>query len=361
MDLLSVFLVFWRHKVAVLIVLLFTALATFSYFELKPRLYQTTAALLLVPPSPDSRLSPVEVANRDNPYTRSYDPGVIVNVVSTEMNSTKSRLALRDRGADPRYDVHQSERYGFSNPVAEILAYGPTAEAAQETAQLVVSSFQTQLEAIQKAENVDDRNLVRSRLVNPPEAGTRITSEALRPMIGIAAMGILMAFAVVVAAEAVAKARSIGAISETAPRTPGRESRSRSGRTRLARARRGGSRPGPARTRANLSLAGRSAPFDDVPATPLGGLGPPARSRPPVSPVIEEWERARRSRRARAVEAGSAAGTPEPARLVSADGSTGAARVDAPALRSDPPPVRYARPHPFTRRPPSAAPSQNGT
>jgi len=213
-DLLSIAVSLWRHKIATLAVILLTGAGVAYVVVVQPSQYETTATMLLVPPPraptneqvlADPSLKDV---NTDNPYTRAYDPGIVINVVSTIVNSDTLRTQLVARGADSRYEVSQTARYGFSSPVAEVHATGASSLAARRTATLVIEAIRDELEMIQSSEDVDPRYFITTRLVDAPAPGVLQASGKLRGLIAVMGLGVLGLFTVVSTADAIARVRA---------------------------------------------------------------------------------------------------------------------------------------------------------
>lgn len=208
MDLLSIFMTLWRHKAAVLVVTGLTALAALFIVVAQPSEYESRATLLLVPPPRPPANEPLGAVSADNPYTRAYDAGIVINVVAASVNSDTERERLIAAGADRRFEVAQTVRYGFSSPVAEIVASGDSPSAAKETVELVLAAFQEQLRTIQAVEDVDERYFIVTRVVDPADPGVMRASTKLRPLIGVVGLGIVALFTVVTTSEAIARMRA---------------------------------------------------------------------------------------------------------------------------------------------------------
>lgn len=213
MDILSIFLALWRHKLAALLVFILTAGGVSYVVMVQPSQYETTATLLLVPPpgppSNDAIAADPSLggARFDNPYTRVYDPAVVISVVATFVGSEQTRDRLVQAGADRRYSIAQTARYGFNSPVVEIRSISKQAALAQQTAQMVIAAFQEQLTAIQASEGVDGRFHIGTRIVDPPGPGIVQASGKLRGMLAVVGLGILALFTVVSTADAIERAR----------------------------------------------------------------------------------------------------------------------------------------------------------
>ncbi|HEY3485670.1 MAG TPA: hypothetical protein VGK49_09810, partial [Ilumatobacteraceae bacterium] len=140
--------------------------------------------------------------------TRIYDPGVVVNIVSSLLDTDEARAAIAANGGDPRYTVGQTARYGFTSPVADIKGLGPTPEIATTTASLVAAAFKEQLISIQAVEGVDSRFFIDVRTVEAPDDARLRASDKLRALVGVLGLGAFAMFVLVSVAEAAANARA---------------------------------------------------------------------------------------------------------------------------------------------------------
>jgi hypothetical protein len=214
MDLLAVWRTLTRRKLIVVPLVLLIAFGCFYVIHERPSVYEADASLLLViprhAPTPDeiARDPTLEGANYDNPYTRLYDPGVVVNIVSSLLDTKATRAAVASSGGDPRYTVGQTARYGFTSPVAEIKGVGPTPEIAMTTARLVAAVFKEQLRSIQAVEGVDPRFFIDVRTVDAPDGARLRASDKLRALVAVVGLGAFALFVLVSLAEAVANARA---------------------------------------------------------------------------------------------------------------------------------------------------------
>jgi len=214
MDLVAVWRTLTRHKLIVIPLVLLIGYGCFYVLHERPSVYEADASLLLViprrAPSPDeiAQDPTLQGANYDNPYTRIYDPGVVVNIVSSLLDTNEARAAVASSGGDPRYTVGQTARYGFTSPVADIKGLGPTPEIAMATATLVAEAFKAQLIAIQAVEGVDPRFFIDVRTVEAPDEARLRASDKLRALVGVLGLGAFALFVLVSVAEAAANARA---------------------------------------------------------------------------------------------------------------------------------------------------------
>jgi capsular polysaccharide biosynthesis protein len=213
-DLLSIFLALWRHKITTLLVIVMTGAGASYVLLARPSTYESSATLLVVapprPPTTEERnLNPsLAAVNADNPYARAYDPGLIIDIVATHLNSASARERLSRQGADRDYAVAPKALYGFSSPVAEIRATANTSGHARRTAQLVVEAFQDRLVSIQSNEGVDRRFFIETRIVDPPSPGVLKASGKVRALAALFALALLVLFTLISTFDSIARARA---------------------------------------------------------------------------------------------------------------------------------------------------------
>jgi capsular polysaccharide biosynthesis protein len=212
MDLLNLFSTLRRHKIILLVVLLFTA-AGCAYVVLGiPPQYQTQAQFVLVePPAPPSDTEIQEnpelgKLNTNNPYLRLPNPSIVVDVLAQRVSSDTIRQALIDAGADRNYEIASTNAIG-AGQVIQVTGTGTSAAAATRTLQLVIDRMNVELHAMQKVNGADDRFLFQALPVSPPSPPLRKITGTLRSLIAVAAAGVVFLFGAVSIAEAVPSRR----------------------------------------------------------------------------------------------------------------------------------------------------------
>jgi hypothetical protein len=190
-------------------VLLVTVLGSSWVLFVRPATYQVQSSMLLVPPPPapsDAQIDKhpeLRKLNSDNPYGRSYDPTILIALVSIAITSDPSREAIKQAGGDERFTVAQTTRYGFNSPFADITSVGPSASEAIASNELVIRSFERELARIQLREKVSRRYLITARVAGDP-VGARVRSTDVgKLLIGIIGLGVLGLFVVVSIGDAV--------------------------------------------------------------------------------------------------------------------------------------------------------------
>jgi capsular polysaccharide biosynthesis protein len=213
MDLLSLLRTLRRHMFLTTVVFMLTAAGAYYIIKVAQPTYETSASYILIaPPAPPTQLdlqTHPELAgvNYQNPFTRLYDQSIVVDVVARAVNSEASRKALIEAGADDRFTLAPSARYGTASPIVDINGFGATPAIAENTARLVSDAFVRQLEQMQKDESVDERYMFRARVIDFPNDARLQVSSKLRSLVGVMGLGAFALFILVSTAEAVRQSR----------------------------------------------------------------------------------------------------------------------------------------------------------
>lgn len=221
MSLLSILRTVWRHKLWSLPVIVLTVAGVVYAAFLTPPYYEARSTYAFV--NPPSAPTAAEVAknpalgeiNAENPYLRFNDQTVVVELLIRRINSDRTRGSLEAAGADPRYDVIASRRFGSTTPLAEVLGVGDSAEEALRTERLVAQALEADLAAIQAAEQVDPRYAITPLVVDAPEDAHRRLARQFRTIVAITALGGLLLLALVSVAQAIEQSRGGRAVPVT--------------------------------------------------------------------------------------------------------------------------------------------------
>lgn len=213
MDTLNVWAALRRNRWLVLPVLLLTVAGLGWAVLLRPATYQVASSVLLVPPPPAP--SDAQVAqnpdlaklNSDNPYGRSYDPTILIALVSIAVTSDPSREAIRRAGGDERFTVVQTTRYGFNSPFADITSAGSSPGAAIASNELVIKAFETELTRLQVKEKVSRRYLITARVAGDPASARVRSTDVGRIVVTVLGFGLFTTFTVVSVADALRQSR----------------------------------------------------------------------------------------------------------------------------------------------------------
>jgi hypothetical protein len=206
-DLLSIARKIWHYKLLTVPVVLLTLCAAVYVLALREPVYEASSSHILIsPPAPPTeediaRNPALGHINADNPYARFSDPTVVVEVLASSMGNESAVRALLRAGADTRYEVAPGSEFGNS-PIMKITAQAGSPAKAVRSVKLVGKAAIRRLEAMQRAEGVDPRYMIRANQVDLPEGAQMRMSGQLRMLIGVLALGTVLLFVVVSLADA---------------------------------------------------------------------------------------------------------------------------------------------------------------
>ena len=212
MDLLSIVRVVWRHKIAIIPVILFTLAGMYYVLAVKPPVYNSSTSLLLVnPPNPpsaqqivaDPKLAKI---NSNNPYVND-GLQTVADVLVNLIGSDASKASLLAAGADPQYQVALSNDFG-NPPIIDVTGVASNAPEAVKSASLVTNALISDLYQMQKNQNVSDIYLIKGINLIPAHGASLTISSKLRTLIAVVGLGALLMLIVISTAEALGRPRS---------------------------------------------------------------------------------------------------------------------------------------------------------
>lgn len=213
MDLFSIAGIFWRHKIVAIPVILFTLLGAFYIIHVKAPTYEATSSFLLSnPPGPptaaqiaaDPKLAKM---NPNNPYVNYGNLSVAAAVMINLVTDPANQQALVQAGADPRYQIAPNTEFGIAAPIIQITGVGSTAEEAIRTADLVTAKSESVLNQMQVSQGVNSRYMIKPLQLTVPQQAQLSASGKLRTLIALLALGTLVLFVAISAADAIDKRR----------------------------------------------------------------------------------------------------------------------------------------------------------
>jgi hypothetical protein len=214
MDLLSIVRKVWRYKLVTLPVVLLVLCGAVYVVAVKEPAYEVSSSFILInPPAPPT---PEDIArdpslghiNSENPYTRFSDQSVMREVLASTMSSESTHRELLKAGADPRYKVAPATAFGFSSPIVQVTAQGPTPEVAVGSAKLVGKLLTRELDGMQQAQGVDPHYRIKAQQVEAPDRVQLKASGQLRMLVGVLILGAVLLFLIVSVADALTKLRA---------------------------------------------------------------------------------------------------------------------------------------------------------
>jgi hypothetical protein len=211
MDLLSIVRKIWHYKLATAPVIALTIVGVAYVVAIKSPVYEATGSYLLInPPDPPTDLQiegnpELGKINPSNPYTRLGDTSVVIDILARTMRSAPARKELARAGASPDYTVMSAAHFGMTSPIVQITARAPTPEAAIRTATVVGHAVVSELDRMQKIEDVNPRYRIKAMAVDVPHTAELRASGQLRLLVGVGALGAVLLFVVVSVFDALAK------------------------------------------------------------------------------------------------------------------------------------------------------------
>jgi hypothetical protein len=197
-----------RHKLAVAISVLLTVGAMAALFLSAPTTYGAKASLVLFnPPTPPD---PSQSASQDpavqNPYARFDDLSVVVDILRRRVTSEPVTAQLTSRGLVGTYAVAANISY-YHGPIIDVTASAPTAQAATNSAGLVIGELQNELKSLQVEQGTDPKYQIKSQTVVAPLAEVTSASARLRKTLLAGALGVTITVALALIADVRNKAR----------------------------------------------------------------------------------------------------------------------------------------------------------
>lgn len=195
MDPMAVVRVVWRHKFialpfAVIAVGLFVGALLFG-----PRAYQASASYAMITPSLPGPLevdaNPALAEKINNPYLRSSDPTLVLEVGKTRLSSEQVADTLVDEGLSTEYTVGQG--LNTSSQILVITAGAATPDVAVATAGRLGELLQQQILEAQIASGASPEYVVSIQPINVPTGAVERVSSRLRNA-AVAGIGGLVLF-----------------------------------------------------------------------------------------------------------------------------------------------------------------------
>ncbi|PYI68359.1 chain-length determining protein [Arthrobacter livingstonensis] len=211
MSPLAVLKTLWSHKIITLPVVILTLLASVYVFQFAPRSYDSTMTYALINPSipsQDQILQDPKLGklNSNNPYLRSSDPSLIVQVVITRLNDPVMGQKLVAEGLSPKYTVTRSVS-GQSSFLIDIVGTAATPAGSVATARALGKELETNLYELQKVNGASDQYTYTSLVVVSPDQAVEQFSSRLRSLVVVFLGGAVLMFGAVSAARAFERGR----------------------------------------------------------------------------------------------------------------------------------------------------------
>ena len=221
MDPIAVFRTIWQHRIVAIPIVLLTALASIYVYQFAPRSYESSATYAMINPDIPTELDVVKNPqlgdlNPKNPYLRSSDPSLIVQVMLTKMNATSTADLLAAQDLGDHYTVSRGVG-GINGFLVDITGEAETPEKSVATTLALGKLLQQYLYDAQKVNGADDAYLFSSIVVATPDKATEQFSSRLRALIVVLLCGGVLMFGAVSVARSMAVARERRKLLSTKP------------------------------------------------------------------------------------------------------------------------------------------------
>ncbi|MEV8147411.1 chain-length determining protein [Arthrobacter sp. NPDC080073] len=212
MDPLAVLKTLWHYKSVTLPVLFITLIASVYVFQFAPRSYESTTTYALINPNipteADKTKNPaLKDLNSSNPYLRSSDPTLVVQVLITRLKDSSTADQLTAEGLSKQYDVTRDAVGGQYSFLVDITGVSSTPDRAIATTRRLGELLTEDLRTIQKIDGADDTYLFSSLVVASADKATEQFSSRLRSLIAVLVGGAVLMFGAVSIARGLGLAR----------------------------------------------------------------------------------------------------------------------------------------------------------
>jgi hypothetical protein len=188
-----------------------TAGGAVATYLLTPPVFEASASYAIVNPDvptaeeieKDPKLG---LLNSDNPFLRSSDSSLIVQVMVTKLNTDRVADFLESKGLSEEYEVAQGGSYG-PGLLIDVKAEGPTEERAIESVEVLGNLLNEELYSVQKVNDADDVYLFAALPIDAPDRATELFSDRIRLLIVVVVAGFGALFLAVSLARSVEQSR----------------------------------------------------------------------------------------------------------------------------------------------------------
>jgi hypothetical protein len=211
-DPIAVLRTLWQHRLVSVPILILTFASALYVFQFAPRSYESSATYAMINPDIPTQQDIVKnpdlgKLNNKNPYLRSSDPSLIVQVLLTRLNDTSMADKLKDQGLSADYTVSRGVG-GINGFLVDITGIAETPEKSFATTRALGKMLENYLYDAQKVNGADDTYLFSSIVVASPDKATEQFSSRLRSLIAIFLTGVVLMFGAVSIARSVSVSRN---------------------------------------------------------------------------------------------------------------------------------------------------------
>jgi capsular polysaccharide biosynthesis protein len=215
MDLISIAQALWRHKLAAILVIVLTALASFYVVWVRPAVYEASSSILLINPPTSATQSQVAADHKlrkASPYNTFAGYGtlsVIAQAVIDNVTSVSAQADLVKSGVDPHYQVALSAPTDepAALPIIDITNYGATARRAIAGMNLITEATRADLFELQAAQGINSFYMVKAVNLVAPVRAQKSMSGKIRALVAVLGLGVILLLIVVSISDALDKRR----------------------------------------------------------------------------------------------------------------------------------------------------------
>ena len=200
MSLLLIVTKIWKYKLVTFPIVACILAGAFYVVAVTAPTYESAATYILVNPPPlptDAEIAANPALGRihdDNPYARFSDQSVLVQILSSRLNSDETRLSLAKQGADPNYTAAPSAEFGFSAPILQITGTGTSAAGAVTTTTVVGRALTDELDKMQRIRGVDKTYRIKVEAVVAARDAKLKPSGKARSLVAVLVLGTILLF-----------------------------------------------------------------------------------------------------------------------------------------------------------------------
>jgi hypothetical protein len=210
MDVLSILRLLIRHWRLTAPALVLTLIGGVGVFKLSSPSYQATGSVtLLSPPAAPTDAAGQPIPSPEvgqNPYARSGDLAVMADILARVLNGESRRAEFAKEGVTGYTVVANAFQRG---PVIDVTGQGPTAEEAIRSADTVLAQIDAVLADLQEAVDADPDYLITSAPLESPTMASAMYGSTMRAAIAVLAVGMLGTLGLAVLAEVVVRRRTM--------------------------------------------------------------------------------------------------------------------------------------------------------
>jgi hypothetical protein len=212
MDLASILALLHRYKWVSLPILLLTALALGYVGLVRAPVYESSAQILLLnPPTQATKQQQATVPGlkKTDPFNSFATYGslqVVANAMIEYVSSPAAAPELAAAHVGRQFKIALSTDYG-DPPLIDITGEGVSRAAAIDSAKGVTAALQNELAAMQRKSGVAPFYMITTQTIVPSITATPSNSGKVRSMVAVAALGILVLFIAISAADAAKRRR----------------------------------------------------------------------------------------------------------------------------------------------------------